>query len=293
MATTADLRQRTFDNLYSARLQERPFVDLCTASFTSIGTTVTVSDGANWARGDILEPQTTGEQMFVAAVAGNDLTVRRGWNGTTATASAGSDDAVNKNPRITIKQVDDAVTNILRELEGHGIHAWGTAGLTLVADQYDYDISETDVIAVNSVHYLDDDGEIRPLPFSYVNNIGAGTAQGHLLTLYQWGDKTNGDTVYYTYKQRLDNVSKLLTRQEELVVLGATLRLLGATMAPRTHDPGKHSDRTVQAGQGGRDARFYQTEFIMAARREATNLKVEADRQPHNVASSRASRWRA
>ena len=294
MATLAVLRQRVLDNLYSARLAERPFVDVLTASYTGGGTTISVSDGVNWARGDILENPETGEQMFVLDVVADDLTVRRGYNNSPTNTSIGTDDFVTKNPRFTLTGVDATVLGILQELEGYGVHSWKTGAITLANGQYLYDLTDGDELEVVAVYYLRDADTLAvPLPFHFFRNVHPSVvASGSGINVWDWGERVEGETVYYTYKCDLSDPANLLARQEELVVLGSTARLLGSTLAPRTHDPGKMTDRTVQPGQGARDARYYQTEFILGVRREQAQLRVEAHRLPATLQTGRSSRWR-
>jgi hypothetical protein len=295
MATLAALRQRVLDNLYSARLVERPFLDTLTASYTGGGTTIAVSDGTNWARGDILENSETGEQMYVLSVATNNLTVRRGYDGTTTSTSIGTDDFVAKNPRFSVARIDSAITAILQELEGYGLHGWGKGAITLAVNQYTYDLTDGDELEVVAAYYLRaGDALVVPLPFRFHKNLHATVvASGKGIDLWYWGERIVGETVYYTYKSDPSVVANLLSRQEELVVLGASGRIIGSTVATRTHDPGKFTDRTVQPGQGVRDARFFQTEYLLAVRREQAQLKVEAKRFPSTMMTSRSSRWRA
>lgn len=66
-----------------AYLDERPYVTTATAANAST-TTVSVTDGTDWEEGAILEFQDNGEQCMVQTIAANNLTVVRGWNGTTA-----------------------------------------------------------------------------------------------------------------------------------------------------------------------------------------------------------------
>jgi len=80
--------------------------------------TVDVPDGTKWVFGDILEWQEDGDQAFVRSVAGNVLTVFRGWNGTTAAAHDGSATAkvVAKSPTFRFNQITEAISSALDEL---------------------------------------------------------------------------------------------------------------------------------------------------------------------------------
>ena len=87
-----------------------------TSTTTGTGTTVAVPDGTKWAVGDIGEWSYSGtvggEQFLVQSIATNDLTVVRGYNGTTA-ESHSSGDRVVKNARYSTVQIADAVERVV------------------------------------------------------------------------------------------------------------------------------------------------------------------------------------
>ena len=89
-----------------------------TSTTTTTATTVAVTDGTRWAEGDIGEWQTGtvgGEQFYVKSVSSNDLTVVRGYAGTTAETHT-SGDRILKNPRYTYRQIFRALTQALGDL---------------------------------------------------------------------------------------------------------------------------------------------------------------------------------
>src|SRR5690606_26591902 len=92
MATQADIRQRIYNNLYSAFPNESPFVALMGAAYDNSATTVTAADAPKWSAEDTLENPATGEQMRVISVSTNTLTVVRGWNSSTKAMSSGPAD---------------------------------------------------------------------------------------------------------------------------------------------------------------------------------------------------------
>lgn len=296
MATLADIRQRVLDYLYSAEPQARPSLYRINGAVANGTTeTIVVDDGTKFNAGNIIEFQDNGEQCYVMSVSTNTLTVIRGHNGTTA-ASHLDNTVLAKNPRFSMKQAEDSITGTLFDLERHGVHSFGEGSLTLVANQYFYDLSEVDIsqqYGVLSFHYEDTtlDTRIQTLPFYrdiVHSSISAGT---YAVRLLSWGTLNAGDTVYYTYARQIDSVADLLSRQEEMVVLGAVAKMLARTMGPRTQDPGKHTDRTVQPGQGARDSRWFQGEFYLAAKAEAALLAAERQRHAKDTKSRRAARW--
>jgi hypothetical protein len=271
---------------------ERPFTHQINGNIDASTTSVVVDDGTNFGAGDLIE-FSDGEQAHVLSVATNTLTVIRGYNGTTA-ASHSDDVVILKNPRFTIAQVNDAMDARTRQLWGQGIYDYATGSLTLVAGQDYYDLTDTLMKEVLSVYYAQDNTLIPvPLPFRYYDaldtNVSASTRGIHLLS---WGEKAAGDTIYYTYKKQFTLVTDMNARTVEIVVLGATASLLASTMGPRTHDSSRYTDRTVQAGQGGRDARWYETAYLMEVRGEQARLKMQVKELPGTVQTKRARRWR-
>lgn len=299
MGTAAVIHQRVRDNLYSAVLNERPFAHLINGAINDTVTAVVVDDETNFAAGDIIEFLANGEQCYVQVVTtvSHTLTVIRGWNGTTK-ASQGDNVVILKNPRFTYKQIDDAITATMHELATLGVYIWGTGDITLVANQYWYDLTKTDIIeypGVVALYYVEATTlDPVPLPFQYVRGLSASvSATTHGLHVPVWGDKAAGDKLYYTYAQAIDATTELLTRQDELVVLGASARIMGKAIAPRTYDPGRQTDKAVKAGQDAQDARWYQAEFYMRSRAEAAQLHAEAKHLPGTLRMKVAGRWRA
>lgn len=278
--------------VYSARPPQRPFVTLVTEAIDGSETAVDVTAGTDWAAGDILE-WSDGEQFYVQSVASNTLTGIRGYNGTTI-ATHSINDQVRKNPRFTLQQIDQAIEDTLRELETNGIHVWGTGSITLVATTYAYDITGADVLDILSVYYpRNNDGVAINVPFRFHRQTTGLSASNRTLEVWDWGERVAGDSLLYTYQKQIDDVADILTRQEELVVIGTSARLLKRTIAPETHDPGKRTDRTVQPGQTGRDSRELMGEYVRLLTQEAQLLKVERSRfLPAGAHSTRSRRWR-
>jgi len=296
MATAAVIRQRIRDNVYSAALNERPFASLTNGSITDSATSVVVDEGDYFSMGDIIEFLDDGEQCYVTASAVETLTIIRGWNGTTAAAQA-DNSIIIKNPRLSVKQIDDATTATLHQLGTLGVHTWGYGEITLVAGQEWYDLTATDILDYPGVvwlGYVENTTTDLPisLPFKYETHMKSDiTTSTHGLHVWDWGDKAAGAKLYFTYAQVIDATTDLLSRQEELVVLGATARLLGKVLAPRTHDPGRLTDKNLDPKYDVNSARWYQAEFFMQSRVEAGLLRAEARQHANNVQLAHARRW--
>lgn len=307
MATLADLQARVEQYAYGATPKDRPFETTLAEALDSSETDVDVLDGDDWSRGDILEVQETGEQMYVLSVSTNTLTVQRSY-GTVAASAAATGGLVRKNPRFTVDQINEAILDVVNSIGNWGVHGFSTGTLTLVASQYGYSVPETDVddaYGVLACYYPDDTTEIPvQLPFRDAVQLSTSPSEwssSYIITLLSKGDRAAGDTVYYTYAQSLawdtdwsTTLAKLSVEQEELIVLGAASQLLGFSIIPATQDPGVRTDRTVQPGQTSRDGRWFQGEFFLKSRAEAARLAVLRQRLRSNssVRTARARRWR-
>lgn len=304
MATVDSLRKQVREQLYSSFPQDRPFETLLTEALDTVETDVDVTDGNDWARGDVLEVTTTGEQCLVLSVTGNTLTVERAFGSVAATATVGAADRVAKNPRFTQDQIDTALQQVVDGFDAWGIHAFNTGTFTLAASQYYYELSETDIsnnLGVLSVYYVNDTTKQPvPLPFRQYHNLDttdADWSQGRGIVIMDKGDRGTTDPVYFTYAQSFKSpiataAGLLDSAQEEIVVLGACARLLGGTIIPMTMDHGQRTDRSIPPGQTSRDVRFFQADYYIKVRAEAARLAVERMRLPRHRRTHRAGRWR-
>ena len=105
-----------------------------TSTTTTTSSTVAVPDGTKWAVGDVGEWSFTGtvggEQFLVQSISSNNLTVLRGYNGTTA-ETHGSGDRVVKNPRYSVIQITDSIDRVI---EGAYPSVWTTLATTVTPD---------------------------------------------------------------------------------------------------------------------------------------------------------------
>lgn len=307
MATAASIRAQVYDYLYGAYPTDRPFESLVTEALDTSETDIDVTDGNDWSKGDILEVAETGELCLVLSVASNTLTVKRSY-GTVAASSATINGIVRKNPRFSQEKVDSYIKQSLNLLGDWGIHNFASGSVTLAASQLYFEVTETDIFedyGIISVYYVDDDTkQPTSLPFRqhyHLDTTDGDWSQGYGITILNKGDRAATDPVYFTYCQSYDydtdldtTIAKLRQSHEELVVLGAVVRLMGATIAPATQDPGARTDRTTPPGQTGRDGRWFQGEFFIKVRAAAASLAVRRQRiAPGSVRTERAGRWRA
>lgn len=307
MATASDIRRRVREYLYGLSPNDRPFETLLNEPLDTSETDIDVTDGNDWAVGDVGQIEETGEQFYVTGVTTNTLTVIRSYGAVAATAATTAG-RITKNPRWSQDKIDDAITDTLNELGTLGVHGFATGSITLVASQHRYELGVSDVedtYGVISVYYVDSNSEVpRALPFRpsvELSTTPAEWAASRSVTILDFGDNAAGDTVYFTYAQDLGydtdldtTLAKLVKEQEEIVVLGATLRCMGMTIAPMTNDPGARTDRTVQPGQTSRDVRWYQGQYFVRSRAEAARLAVLRGRiAPGSPRTRRVRRWRS
>lgn len=114
-------------------LDDNPWETTSTTAGTS--TPVAVPDGTKWSAGDVGEWSYSGtvggEQFLVQSVSANNLTVVRGYNGTTAEAHT-SGDRVVKNPRYSVAAITDSIERVI---DGLYPLAWKTVTTSVTPNQ--------------------------------------------------------------------------------------------------------------------------------------------------------------
>lgn len=295
MATTASLREEVRNNIFSAYPAERPFLEV-SPGFTDVATTFAVTDGENYSYGTIIDNWETGEQMFVTSIATNTLTVARGFNGTTATASTAGD-ILAADPRITVKDIDTKLDAIIRDLRTHGLYKVETIELTLNEQVYTYSLELGDLVeppGIIAIYYEDPSYNIPvSIPFKRQSPVTADiAAAGESLRIDPGSWNNAASTAYVLAATEYADATELPGSLEEAVVLGTTGRLIGRMISPMLQDPGHLTNRTVPQGQPSRDARWYQGEYLTTVRRLAAELAAK-DYGLGTVRLNRAQRWRA
>lgn len=279
MASLSTVRQRVKDYLYGSSYNKRPYEDLLNNSgdVGASDTTIVVSNLSNWGVGDILEFNTTGEQCLITAKSSN-LTVSRGYNGTTA-ASVTDSTLVTKNPKFTISKIDNGINAIVDELYPE-VFIFSTGSGTISNTNWYYALADTGLKEVLSVYY--------PRTASLGNNepatintwkmnkhmATAAFSQGIGISMWDYGELKNGDTFYYTFRKEIASVTDLYDRQVELVVLGAVFKLMGSTVPPSTVD-NKDARQITQPGQESSDSRWFLSEYMRSRKEENMRLKEE------------------
>ena len=153
MASAAVVRQRVKDYLYGSDYLKRSFTDFLNQDGTvsSTDTVITVSNISSWNAGDIVEFN-TGEQAYIKSVSvdNNRFTVSRAWNGTTA-ATVSDLTAIEKNPKFTYSQIDNAVGSIIDELYPE-VYRFSTGTANSNKDSWYYTTNYTGLKEILSVY---------------------------------------------------------------------------------------------------------------------------------------------
>jgi len=278
--TAASLRTSIQMGVQGAEPRHRPYQTPLTNSPGGAGTTFSVGDGDAFQVGDELETP-AGELALVTAVSTNDLTVTRAVGSITAeTLSSGQ--LVKKNPRFTIEQMDEAVDQILQELNPT-IYAFLTEDVTYTVDDW-YDVTDTAMEDVFSAWYIDD-GDFHAPYFYFATDPD--NSQPKVFV----GSAGFTGTIHIAYRRPYAVVTELPDRVAPVVVNGAIYKLLGGAAVLATTDPGRRTDRTVQGGQEGRDSYWFFREYIRLRDTERVYLEDKRKRLPKHRISQRGRRF--
>lgn len=157
MTTFDALVDRTINRLESIATRDR--VNLLDGALTAGATTVTLLDSidVDVVRG--AEIEIGYERMYVRSVSSQDLTVIRGWNGTTATTHADGD-VVHIEPRWARQDILDALTTAAQALP-RSVFGVTTVDLTPTSEAHAFDLTGAlgkDVIRLLQIWRKNTDG---------------------------------------------------------------------------------------------------------------------------------------
>ena len=94
------------------RFEQRDFPITYTGTLSNAAdTTCAVTDGTQFAVGDVIEFEADGDTCLVTAIVSNDLTVTRSYYGSTAAAHAGT--SFVKNPRHYFNEITNAISSVI------------------------------------------------------------------------------------------------------------------------------------------------------------------------------------
>ena len=287
MATIGAMTDDVFDMVYGIARIERPAEDtLVNAVSGTTDVAWEMTTPALWKRGDYCEDQAAGEIVIMSTdhpSAGNDVTVRRGQNGTTALAAYATTTAVfYKNPvfpRYRIERfINETVDNDLFP------HVWmvGETTLSFTVGDTTYEMP-TDCGDVLQVYQsdLNSDGKFYPIDtqaWEYVPVVASAESTNlNFLRLRHVIDETG--TVYVTYKQKPSSasLSDLSTSLAAMVPWRVVGKLLAGTrLTPARAAPGRATPVANQSGsQLSRDFAAFDVEFRRMRKDEQNRLNKQ------------------
>jgi len=262
--------------------RNRPYETPLTNSPGAGGTTFSVADGDAFQVGDQVETP-AGELALVTAISTNDLTVTRATR-SIAAENVSSGDLLKKNPRFSLEQMDNAVDNILQELDPSGVFYMLTETVAYTTDDF-YDVTDTAMDDVFSTWYIDN-GNFH-VPYFYFMTDPANTQP----KIYLAAAGFSGN-IHVVYRRPYAVVTEFPDRVAPMIIAGAVYRLMGGATILATDDPGQRTDRTVQGGQEGRDSYWYFREFRRLKDVEVAYLADQVKRVPTDRLSQRSRRYR-
>lgn len=214
-------------------------------------TTIDVTDGTEWAVGDILEFQDDGEQCYVRSINSNELTVYREFNGTSMTSSSHAvGEKVIKNPVFTYKRIVDEIE---RAITNTWPYVWKSVqdSITPVSGQYWYDLAAEaiDLIKVyqlfgsssNMVGTYGTFGSKRSVMF--MRDLPAALVASGVGLRFPGGFYDSANTVYVYYRAKLTTTVATGSYSDlndgllaDHIAYAAAARLLASKEGPRTSD---------------------------------------------------------
>lgn len=242
MATAADLVNETRSHLLAGGREEMNRLD---GAVTDSATTLTLEFpvGGVQPRAVIWVEL---EAMFVWAVAGQVITVQRGWLGTTAAAHA-DDTLVEVNPLVSDFQILRAVNAEIDAYSSpvHGLYRVATVDLTYAAARNGYDLAGVtnliDILSVEAKDVMPGD-RLRINRYRLIRNQDtADFTSGYALYLYD--TPMPGKTIEVAYKAPFVTLSSLATdltttglptTAYDIPPLGAAARLVAPMEARRS-----------------------------------------------------------
>jgi len=279
--TAASLRASIRMSVEGAEPRNRPYQTPLTNAPGGAGTTFSVGDGDAFQVGDLVQT-VTGELALVTAISTNDLTVTRATS-TISAETLGSGDIVMKNPRYTIEQMDEAVDQILQELNPRVFYLT-TEDVTYTSNDW-YDVTDTAMEDVFSAWYIDSGNFYAP--YFYFATDPANTQPKIFI-----GAAGYTGSIHVVYRRPYAVVTELPDRVAPIVVNGAVYKLLGGSGVQATSDPGKRTDRTTQGGQEFRDSYWFLREYTRLRDAERVYLDDQIKKLPKHRISQRGRRFR-
>lgn len=253
-------RVRTF-------LNDRPYVTTGTAA-NAADLTIDVTDGTRWEEGAIGEFQDTGDQFYVQSVAGNVLTVIRGWNGTTAAAH--SSITLFRDPTYFYKDINEALT---AALNGLWPYVWKKGEDTITPSSttvwFDLDAAFVDLISATQRYGASNEyigtygGKNTGRPIIVSHNLPTAVVASGKGARFPNGFFHNSNTVEINYRTPITGTSDIEDSATlpvaEAMIYGALARLLTGKEVERiSYGEDVEVARGVNPGQRMRVSAYYE-----------------------------------
>lgn len=263
--------------VYNGHVAKRPFADIVNDSggISNSDTTVGVENSTAWKRGDIGQFD-DGELVFCSADgSGGNLTVVRGYEGSTA-ASQADNARLEKNPPFYRIHVEALINEVIRTDLWPHVWTWHNDTLTFTSGDttYPLDAYIDEVVRVYQYN-LNSDGRYWDLPGNWWEverqvNTAVATNSG-LFRIKRVRDATA--TVYYEAKRRPDpsDIANISAEVADLIPWRVCAKLAESNMLGERIDPPRQSRQNAEGGYA-RDARSFNAEFFTM--REALNKKL-------------------
>lgn len=253
-------------------LNDTPYETYITAAITGGATTVPVPNGTKFAEGVIVEFQDDGEQVLVLSVAGNNLTVKRGHNGTTA-AGHSANTPILLNPVFQYVQITRTVDMVLSCLWPYAWKA-STSNITPSATTTWYQLPADciDLVAVRQVYgtaadkiaFYGDAGS--GLPVRFERNLPTAIVATGIGISFPAGVADDSNQILVTYRAKITNAVSGGSYTDisdgilaEAIVYGACARLVSSREVPRVTDEDiTMGDSSVQPGAKLQAAAWYE-----------------------------------
>lgn len=239
----------------------------------------TVPDGTKFAVGDIVEFQDNGEQTLVRSISTNDLTTKRGHNGTgSLTIDHPADTVVIANPVVAYIQIKNAVSRLIGALWPYVWKKVTLSDITPSTTTQWYDLDTTTMDLIQVVQMVGSGATARPFFYGARGKTYPVAMRRDLPTSLV----TSGVGLYLPYLRDATNAIKATVRKKvtdtvasseysdieagtmaDMIVAGVTARLISMTDVNRTlAQDVAMGDETVRPGARSQLSAFWEQRYM-------------------------------
>lgn len=260
-------------------LKDVPLSDaIPTAPTSTSGTTMTATTSGLWRVGQTWEFDDGGtsgaEQVLVTAVSGTAITIRRGYNGSTAQSHSNAVIALLA-PRFPFDEVAQAVNQVLdSDLFSMDVFDIIEHQVTSSSTTNAYNVPSATCKRILNIYQRVNTTDVPTYVRNFRDYQNADTslwAGGKVFEVYG-NNGTPGTALYYVNCAEKLAIGTLTSAQERIVHAKAAFYLLHWEDIRRTAGPTNQADRSVRVGDMSRLAAFYNDEYLRLARQEAADI---------------------